>query len=199
MPEVTTKNISTRNRKTQAAFRKKQLILATIDCIDKLGLSQTTLNKVAEQAGMSQGNVIFHFQTKEILLEKALLHMDTEYRDNWQKAVADSNGTPSSKLKALISSSFSSHICTRKKISVWYAFWGEVRSRPKYFEICGENDALFSNTMLAACQSIEKETATRLDAKTAAFSIEGAINGLWQNICSNRQGLIDLVSEAIGI
>jgi TetR/AcrR family transcriptional repressor of bet genes len=60
---VTEKNFSGRNRKSQSDFRKRQLIDATMDCIDKLGLSQTTLARIAERAGLSQGNVVFHFQS----------------------------------------------------------------------------------------------------------------------------------------
>ena len=67
---VTSKNFASRNRRHQSEFRKRQLIEATLDCIDRLGISQTTLAQIAERAGVSQGNVIFHFQNKETLLEQ---------------------------------------------------------------------------------------------------------------------------------
>ena len=69
---VTEKNFAGRNRKSQSEFRKRQLIDATMDCIDKLGISQTTLARIAERAGLSQGNVVFHFQSKEALLDQTL-------------------------------------------------------------------------------------------------------------------------------
>ena len=188
MLEVSEKNIANRNRKTQAAFRKKQLILATIDCIDSLGLSQTTLAKIAERVGTSQGNVVFHFRTKDILLEQALIYLDTQYRDCWQNAIQRCDGSASAQLQALVDASFDAQICTRKNISVWYAFWGEVRSRPKYFEVCGENDALFSETLLEVCQSLSSQIPSNLSAETAALSIEGMINGLWQNFLFNTSG-----------
>ena len=81
--QVTAKNFSSRNRKNQSEFRKHQLIEATMDCIDKLGLSQTTLARIAERAGISQGNVVFHFQSKEALLEQTLRHLSDEYRTGW--------------------------------------------------------------------------------------------------------------------
>ena len=54
-----------------------------MDCIDKLGLSQTTLARIAERVGISQGNVVFHFQSKEALLDQTLRHLDNEFRSNW--------------------------------------------------------------------------------------------------------------------
>ena len=75
---VTEKNFASRNRKKQSEFRKQQLIDATIVCIDRRGLSQTTLAKIAERAGLSQGNVVFHFQSKEALLEQTLHYLNLE-------------------------------------------------------------------------------------------------------------------------
>ena len=86
--QVTAKNFASRNRKNQSEFRKHQLIEATMDCIDKLGLSQTTLARIAERAGISQGNVVFHFHSKEELLDQTLRHLDEEYKTNWQQALS---------------------------------------------------------------------------------------------------------------
>lgn len=185
---VTEKNFSGRNRKSQSDFRKRQLIDATMDCIDKLGLSQTTLARIAERAGLSQGNVVFHFQSKEALLDQTLRDLDDEYFSNWQSALDAAEANPLSQLCALIKASFAPQICNRKKISVWFAFWGESRSRPKYMRVCGANDKAFSNKLLSLCMAIEARYGARLSAKTAALSIEGMINGLWQNFLIGPPG-----------
>ncbi len=186
--QVTAKNFSSRNRKNQSEFRKHQLIEATMDCIDKLGLSQTTLARIAERAGISQGNVVFHFQSKEALLEQTLRHLSDEYRTGWQDALAESPADPYLKLRTLIASSFTAKICNRRKISVWFAFWGESRSRPKYMQVCGANDKSFSDQLHSLCESIEATSSARLSASTAALSIEGMIDGLWQNFLIGPPG-----------
>ena len=185
---VTEKNFSGRNRKSQSEFRKRQLIDATMDCIDRLGLSQTTLARIAERAGLSQGNLVFHFQSKEALLDQTLLDLDDEYKTNWQNAVAASPPDPYSQLHALIRTSFATRICNRRKISGGFAFWGESRSRPKYMRVCGANDKAFSDKLLSLCAAIEARYGARLSAKTAALSIEGMINGLWQNFLIGPPG-----------
>ena len=159
-----------------------------MDCIDKLGLSQTTLARIAERVGISQGNVVFHFRSKEALLDQTLRHLDNEYRSNWLAALAAAQPDAYSKLRALIESSFTPKIFNRRKISVWFAFWGESRSRPTYMRICGDNDKAFSEQMLVLCQTIEAGATARLKAGTAALSLEGMINGLWQNFLIGPPG-----------
>ena len=185
---VTEKNLSSRNRAQQSEFRKQQLIEATLDCIDKLGLSQTTLGRIAKQAGVSQGVVVFHFQTKDALLEQALRYLSEEYMACWKYAFAKADSHPVAQLCAIVKASFKPAICNRKKISVWYAFWGESRSRPKYMELCGHHDLAYSQTLLSLCKQIEQQSLSSLGAETAALSIEGMINGLWQNFLIGPPG-----------
>lgn len=185
---VTAKNFSSRSRKRQSEFRKQQLIDATIDCIDGLGLSQTTLARIAERAGLSQGNVVYHFHSMDALLEQTLANLSAEYMSNWQAALAAAGEDPRERMRALVEASFAPHICNRKKISVWYAFWGESRSRPKYMRICGAHDEAFSAALLALCEEIGPRSDARLSPRTAALSIEGMIDGLWQSFLVGPPG-----------
>ena len=178
---VTEKNYASRSRKRQGEFRKRQLIEATIDCIDRLGLSQTTLARIAERAGISQGNVVYHFHSMDELLEQTLAELSREYIANWQQALDAAEPEPRARLRALVRACFAAPVCNRKKISVWYAFWGETRSRPKYMRICGAQDAAFSDTLRELCKALGASCAARLGPQTAALSIEGMIDGLWQN------------------
>jgi TetR/AcrR family transcriptional repressor of bet genes len=185
---VTEKNLQSRSRAVQSEFRKQQLIRATIDCINKLGLSQTTLARIAERAGASQGIVVFHFQTKEGLLEQTLRHLSHEYMQCWKDACDNAEPDPVSQLCALIKAAFKPSICNPKKISVWYAFWGETRSRPRYMELCSNNDLAYSSRLLSLCEAIESSSESTLSAQTAALSIEGMIDGLWQNFLIGAPG-----------
>jgi len=159
-----------------------------MDCIDKLGLSQTTLARIAERAGISQGNVVFHFQTKEALLEQTLRHLSDEYHANWQSALDSAPPDPYARLRAMVESSFNAKICNLRKISVWFAFWGESRSRPSYMRVCGSHDKAFSDQLLLLCRELESGAAARLEADTAALSIEGMIDGLWQTFLIGPPG-----------
>ena len=185
---VTEKNLQSRNRAVQSKYRKQQLIEATLDCIDKLGLSQTTIARIAERAGVSQGVVVFHFQTKENLLEQTLRHLSQEYMQCWKDACKLASPSPVPQLCAMIKAAFTPAICNRKKISVWFAFWGESRSRPMYMELCGKNDQAFSGKLLSLCTEIKANSKSPLSSQTAALSIEGSIDGLCQNFLIGETG-----------
>ena len=185
---VNARNLNSRNRSVRSEFRKQQIIDSTLDCIDQLGLSQTTLASIAKKAGVSQGIVVFHFETKERLLENALQHLSNEYSNCWQSAIQAAANDPLNRLKALVKSTFSPAICNRKKISIWYAFWGESKSRPKYQQVCGRHDREFSDTLLCICKQLEAQQYARLPALTASLSIEGMIDGLWQNFLLDKAG-----------
>lgn len=185
---VTEKNFASRNRKSQRQFRKRQLIDATMDCIDKLGLSQTTLARIAERAGISQGNVVFHFNSKDELLEQTLHYLNDEYTDNWQAALESAATDPLERIRALIEASFAPLVFNRRKISVWYAFWGESRSRPKYMRICGASDRAFSESIRSLCEQAEATYGSSVSAQTAAHSIEGMIDGMWQHFLLGSPG-----------
>ena len=75
-------------REPRDARRRRELIQATIDSISKHGLSQTTVAKVAEIAGLSAGIVNFYFRTKDALLLATLEHIDLEFeRRAWHALV----------------------------------------------------------------------------------------------------------------
>ena len=82
----------------------------------------------------------------------------------------------------MIDARFLPQICSRKKISIWYAFWGETRARPAYQKVCGHSDKAYSNALIRCCKAIRDSHGGNLDANTAAQAIEGMIDGLWQDL-----------------
>ena len=168
-----------RSRAIQSLLRKQQLIGSTIECIDQFGLSQTTIAKIAEHASVSQGVVIFHFQTKDQLLEQVLWFLSKEYTDNWKSAIAVAGEAPIDQLCLIVMSAFSPKVCNRKNVGVWYAFWGASQSRPT--EVCGQTDNEFSSKLLSLCTQLCEGVKTSVSAEVAAMAIEGMLDGLWQS------------------
>ena len=178
----------TRRRAASPEQRREQLIKATIKCIARKGLSKTTMADVTKTARLSLGIVNLHFQSKDKLLVETLRYIADEYKQGWDAIVNDETLAPAEKIRALVDFDFSPEIANPAKLSVWFAFWGESRSRPKYMKVCGANDKAFSEQILAQCQALEAQTMARLGADTAALSIEGMIDGLWQNFLIGPPG-----------
>ncbi|MEM6375028.1 MAG: TetR family transcriptional regulator C-terminal domain-containing protein [Pseudomonadota bacterium] len=120
--------------------RRSQLIDATINSIAKNGIGGTTMSTVTENAGLSIGIVNFHFKSKQNLFEETLVSLAREHHDQWMSAYRDAGLTSEEKLVAIVDAHFDSKICSRKKLSVWFAFYGEARRRERYRHLIDQID-----------------------------------------------------------
>jgi TetR/AcrR family transcriptional repressor of bet genes len=73
------------NREARKNANRQKLIEATIDSIAELGLSDTTVGTVVKRAGLSQGIVNLHFDTKEALLAETLKFLSVEWEAAWRE------------------------------------------------------------------------------------------------------------------
>jgi TetR/AcrR family transcriptional repressor of bet genes len=172
-----------RKRTASKEERRAQLIQATILSVARNGLSDTTMATVSSEAGLSQGIINLHFQTKDRLLTETLRFLADEYRQAWKQALAESGDDPAEKLAALVTIDFKPPICDRNKLAVWFAFWGETKSRPTYRKICAERDAAYRDELEQICEElIEQGGYEGIDAQTVAASISTMTSGLWLEI-----------------
>jgi len=162
--------------------RKTQLIKATIRSIARHGLSVTTMATVAREAGLSQGIINLHFHSKEKLLEETLLYVVDEYRAAWVKAIRKSGDSAAEKLRALVAVDFDRNICQRNKLAVWFAFWGESRSRPTYRKICARRDREYRQVLTSLCQDIIVDGGYSSQAESVAYGLSAMSEGLWLDL-----------------
>ena len=162
--------------------RQTQLIKATIRSIAKHGLSVTTMATVAKEAGLSQGIINLYFKSKDCLLEETLLFVVDEYRTAWQKVLENSAGSPAEKLGAMISVDFHKRICQRNKLAVWFAFWGESRSRLTYRKICSDHGREYNQILTGLCEEIVREGGYMVSAPHVATGLMGLSVGLWLDL-----------------
>jgi TetR/AcrR family transcriptional repressor of bet genes len=163
--------------------RQLQLIKATIRSIAKYGLSMTTMSTVSKEAKLSQGIINLHFQSKDRLLVETLRYVADEYKAVWEKAILDSGDSPAEKIAALIGVDFEKSVCKRNKLAVWFAFWGETRSRPIYRNICRKRDREYLQVMIDYCDALIKEGGYKgQDAQAVANALLAMTEGLWLDL-----------------
>jgi len=169
-----------KGRTATKEFRRQQLIESTIDSIAKRGFAETTLANVAEGVGLSHGIVNFHFKSKEQLLIATLEFLAEEFRSVWARAVARAGPRPADKLGALIEANFHPTVCNRKKIAVWYAFWGEAKSRPTYLKLCDDTDEEYHEAVRGYCAEVIAEGGYEgLSAEAVASGLGAMTDGFW--------------------
>ena len=160
--------------------RRKQLIKATIKCIARNGMGSTSIGDVAKEAGLSQGIVNLHFKSKDNLLNETLRYIADEYKDKFNTTLENSGPGAAEKLLALVELDLRPSIIDRQKIGVWFAFWGEVKSRPAYRKICDERDQYYDDIIEGLCKTIIAEGKYKdFSAATVAISLNSITNGMW--------------------
>ena len=171
---------------------RQKLITATINSIAKHGFADTTLARVAEGAGLSRGIVNFHFRTKDQLFLETLKFMSREYRECWFRALDESGPSPAEKLEAVLMAELEPPISNRNRMAVWFAFYGEAKSRPTYMSSCTEVDDIIHDTLINLCLTIiEEGDYENRNADIIAFGISSLTEGLTLDILLNT-GAISL-------
>jgi TetR/AcrR family transcriptional repressor of bet genes len=181
--------------------RRQQLIAATMKCIGRKGIGGTTLGDVAKEAGLSQGIVNLHFKSKDNLLRETLESLAEEYRSSFMNALEKSGGAAAASLMALMELDLSRSICQRSKLAVWFAFWGEVKSRPTYAKICDEIDRYYDVVVDRLCADIVAEgNYQEVDPAAVARALTAMTNGLWLScLISPKDWDRELALEAVKV
>jgi TetR/AcrR family transcriptional repressor of bet genes len=185
-------------KRTQSKEKRRvQLIRATIRSIAKNGLSDTTISTVAREAGLSQGIINLHFQSKDRLLLDTLSFVVDEYKTHWEKALDRAGDSSAERLRALVEVDFHPSLCDRNKLAVWFAFWSETKSRPTYRKLCAERDRAYDQVIRALFSDLKRKGSYPVDADTAARGLTAMTEGLWLDMLlspknMSRQQALDI-------
>ncbi len=172
-----------RRRTAPPELRREQLILATIRSVADRGLADTTIATVAQEAGLSQGIVNLHFRSKLGLLTETLRYLADEYRVACREAAEAAKSSPVAGLLAMVEVDFGRAICSRDKLAVWFAFWGERRFRPTYRRICAERDRSYDDMVRLICVRLCEEGGyPDVEPALVADGLSALTDGLWLDL-----------------
>lgn len=164
------------------AERRRRIVDAAIRVIAVEGLSLTTIEKVARQAGVSPGTVIFQFHSKDELLLACLDAVAREFDEARVAAVSPVGDDPERALLRLIDMVFDPVVATPEKLAVWYAFWGEAPTRRVYMERVGQGDQNYYDDLERLFAALAKAGRLSTEQGIAVRSFAGLLEILWQEI-----------------
>jgi AcrR family transcriptional regulator len=171
-------------------MRENRLIDAALRCISDLGLRDTTVQDVAERAGMAVGSINQYFDSKEQLFMAALRALSEEFEMTWHRRLEQAGADAAVRLRCFVECYFEPAVCQRWKVAVWFAFWGEVKARPKYRAVCAGYDRKHDDALEALCRALLRESAGHAqDAGKAAKIIASVCHGLWLELLTGTDGL----------
>lgn len=189
-----------RRRTAPPEERREQLILATIRCVADHGLADTTVATVAQEAGLSQGIVNLHFRSKEGLLTETLRYLADEYRNACREAAAAAETSPAAGLLAMVELDFRRSICSRDKLAVWFAFWGERKFRPTYRRICAERDKSYDGMVRLMCARLcEQGDYPDVEPALVADGLSALTDGLWLDLLVRPESMSRELARRIAL
>lgn len=163
--------------------RRQELIAATMETIADRGLAGTTLAEVTRRAGLSLGLANHHFSSKENLLTETLRHLALELRAIWVVRQDDDRLSVAEKLRAIVEGMFDPAICTRTRIAVWFAFFGDAHYRGVYRAMVAEFDTERRDVIEALCAALARQdNRPDIDPQAMAQSVETLADGLWLSL-----------------
>ena len=169
--------------------REAQLVDAALECISTLGLRDTTVQDVAARAGMAVGSISQYFESKELLFTAALQSLAVDFESAWRRGLDEAGGDPALRLRRFVECYFEPGICQRKHIAVWFAFWGEVKARPKYRAVCAGYDRLHDEALEELCRVLVEAGSYAFEPRQVAKIIASVCHGLWLELLTGSDGL----------
>ena len=173
-------------------LQRQRLIDACISALHIYGPSNTTVEKVVAIAKMSPGIVRFYFDSKAAMLVASLQFLAAEFEERVLQPVVRLKATPVPALELLVDLYLDPEIASPRKVSVWYAFWGEASSRQEYYDICGQKDESFAALVRELIgRLIEESSQPQLDTDGVALGLIGVLEMLWQDFAFRNEEDID--------
>jgi TetR/AcrR family transcriptional repressor of bet genes len=156
--------------------QRQRLIDACISALHLYGPSNTTVEKVVAIAKMSPGIVRFYFDSKAAMLVASLQFLAAEFEEQVLVPAANLRSRPVAALERMVDLYLDPDIASPRKVSVWYAFWGEASSRQEYYDICGKKDESFAVLVRELIGRLIEETSQpQLDPGGIALGLIGAL------------------------
>ncbi len=141
---------------------------------------------------MSPGIVRFYFDSKAAMLVASLQFLASEFEERVLQPVSKLKSSPVPALELLVDLYLDPDIASPRKVSVWYAFWGEASSRQEYYDICGQKDESFAALVRELVERLIEDTAQpQLDADGIALGLIGVLEMLWQDFAFRSEEDID--------
>lgn len=161
-------------RAEKKLLRKQSLIEATVTCVNRYGYAQSTIQRIAAEAGLTGGTIYRHFSNKRDLFEATMRHLLKLVLTEERQAVA-AESSDRERLQAVVSSKFSPPLFNPHFCTVWLHFWAHAQSDPAFARIERLSDRLLRRSLYRYASKLMTEG----EAHEFIAEITLIIDGLW--------------------
>ena len=157
-------------------IRRRQLIDATLEAINEVGMHDATIAQIARRAGVSTGIISHYFKDKNGLLEATMRDITGQLRDavlSRLRALPD--GSAEQRLQAIVGGNFDETQISGAAMKAWLAFWASSMHQPMLYRLQQVSSRrLLSNLVYEFRRELPRE-----QAEEAGYGLAALIDGLW--------------------
>ncbi|EPJ45788.1 MAG: transcriptional regulator BetI [Osedax symbiont Rs1] len=176
------------------AIRKPQLIEATIEAINDVGLQKASVVMISSYAGVSPAIINHYFGGKDGLLEETMRSILRQLSQGVQRrlALCDKNDV-NARIKAIVGGNFDPRQVDAKVVKTWLTFWSQAMHQPQLYRLQRVNEKrLLSHLLLELKRVLPADRA-----KFVALSIAALIDGIWLRGSLNPHGIDSDLAQRI--
>ena len=157
-------------------IRRRQLIDATLEAINEVGMHDATIAQIARRAGVSTGIISHYFKDKNGLLEATMRDITRQLRDAVAVRLKPlAQATTEARLLAIVDGNFDETQVHSAAMKAWLDFWASSMHQPQL----GRLERVSSRRLFSSLTAEFRRELPREQARLAAHGLASLIDGLW--------------------
>jgi TetR/AcrR family transcriptional repressor of bet genes len=158
------------------AIRKPQLIEATMQAINAVGLQKASVVMISSYAGVSPAIINHYFGGKDGLLEATMRSILRQLSKGVQQrlALCDKEDVIE-RITAIVGGNFDPEQLDSKVVKTWLSFWSQAMHQPQLYRLQRVNEKRLMTHLLIELKRVLPDDR----AKFIALSIAALIDGIW--------------------
>jgi len=177
---------TTDKRRLRGEESRRLILQAAVDSIASEGLGSLTLDRVAQRVGISRGLVVFHFKSKQKLVEEVLQFLSVQYSGGWFEIVEEKGEDDFSKLLRLIDYDIGFACEHPKYVSAWQAFWGDAKGNQLFHDLVLPRDESYADDMSVLLEKISDAGGyDKQDLPVITRGLVAMMYGIWVQLHLN--------------
>lgn len=176
------------------AIRKPQLIDATLQAINDVGLQKASVALISSYAGVSPAIINHYFGGKDELLEATMRSILRQLSKGIEQRLAKCDSQDViQRITAIVAGNFSAEQIDTRIVKTWLSFWSQSMHHPKLYRLQRVNEKRLMSHLV-----IELKKVLPADkAKFIALSIAALIDGIWLRGSLSAKGIDGELAQRI--
>ncbi|MDX1319414.1 MAG: transcriptional regulator BetI [Oceanospirillum sp.] len=175
-------------------IRKPQLINATMEAVNDVGLHKASVAMIAKYAGVSPAIINHYFGGKDGLLEETMRSVLKDLSaaiSNRLKSV-DKNDVVA-RIKAVVEGNFDPKQLDSKVVKTWLTFWSHSMHKPQLHRLQRVNE----QRLLSYLRYELKQVVSHEEAAFIAQGVAALVDGIWLRGALSPNGIDKELAESL--